>query len=339
MKLVPIILLAMAGTFAATIVWILDEIFTVTPFLFGGDTLDSGGVSKWKIHSACPDTSSSASSIMDPGEVCLYASWQRYIPPFITSDDSASVRRRYDTLPCITTTDPLPFTNIVLRSSFKAGSSFMSGIVRALYEGNETQQRWLNESRKRHPRRQHPGPWRTVAFLRDPIERFESMYSQMLQFSNRKYHWYGDGDADWLEMSEGHNRVQTFVTSVKRRFYNEHLLPQLWFLADSPTQTPNLTFVGRLEQLLDDWDVMVSSLGVPDDVARNRSKQPEHSRNVNKNNHAKISLQHAMHEGPDANTTLLDVCNIYHPDFGCFTAWLSPPNFCEETWRKDEPSR
>lgn len=68
---------------------------------------------------------------------------------------------------------------------------------------------------------------------------------------------YGTLPRDW---------VRTFVASVKRRFYNEHLLPQLWFLSEAPNIPPNLTFVGRLDRLSSDWAVMATRLWITHDV-------------------------------------------------------------------------
>jgi hypothetical protein len=281
---------------------------------------------------------------------CIYTSWRNLIPPLITVNDSASTRLRYDTLPRITTTPPLPFTNITLRSSFKGGSSFMSALVKSLYEGNETRQLWLNDARKRrqalgyNDKDHHEFLMVNVAFLRDPIDRFKSMYAQMLKFSNRKYHWYGDGDADWIDMAEGADRVRAFVGSVKRRFYNEHLLPQLWFLADTPYLPPNLAFVGLLDRLSDDWAFMATRLGIPNDIARDaqafidKMTNPKENRvavrNMNDDENAKISLQRALYEEPDANAILLDICNIYRCDFSCFRDRLRAPQVCAEAWTK-----
>jgi hypothetical protein len=296
-------------------------------------------------------TGNSVGTVIEPQNACVYTSWQGRLPPFITLEDNQATRKRYDTLRLITTTDPLPFSNVVLRSSFKAGSTFMGALVRSLYEGNETRQGWLNETRKLFPHHKVQ-PWVAAAFLRDPIDRFASIYGQMLQFSNRKYHWYGEGDADWLDIPEGPDRVKTFVASVKRRFYNEHILPQLWFLSEDQDRAPNLTFVGRLERLSDDWTAITANPGnfhIPSDVARDgqifidsktssRQTTDRSTQNLNmhRNENAKISVHRALYEEPDANATLLDVCNIYRADFSCFSTWLQAPAVCTEAWRKEE---
>ena len=324
-----------------------------------------------------PSSNGNAASLLVlPNKTCLFSAWQPHLPALITSDENPKLRRRYQTLPRITTTDPLPYSNIILRSSFKAGFSYMNGIVKALYAGNETRQSWLNATRKKYPRRIYPPhSWRSVAFIRDPIDRFQSMYSQMQTFTNRKYHWYGEHDAEWIDIPEGRNRASVFVSTVQRRFYNDHLLPQLYFLADSTNVPPNLTFVGRLERLVDDWEVMVDKLGgFPADVVRDArelllqdvtatdnnkevsshaTKIPAHSRNKNKNIKAKVAIQRiltynntgdddsqqAVWTATNANNEtamLLKVCDMYRPDFACFGNWLETPRVCEEAWRRED---
>jgi hypothetical protein len=172
------------------------------------------------------------------------------------------------------------------------------------------------------------------------------MYAQMLSYSNRKYHWYGDGDADWLDTPEGSDRVWTFVASVQRRFHSEHLLPHLWFTSVHPGISPNLTFAGRLDRLSEDCAAMTAVLDVPQDVSRDfqafidtspssNKADMKRARNKNKSSGTELSPQLTLYDEPGANAAMLDVCNMERADFACFSAWLTVTDVCVESWGTD----